>query len=144
MYSIQWVFLVVILLHVPINLFTARNMLFTFFEVERTDKNWNIITVAMTYFIFIIPILYPDILGFLGIFGGIFCCSDDLIVPFLIGYRLRCKPPLSYIVVVKDKSLMRFVYALVVVAALFISMNSVIFSIVGDDIFTRFNKRGVA
>lgn len=97
MYSIQWIFVIVILLHVPINLFTARNMLFTFFEVERTDRNWNIITVVMTYLIFGIPILYPDIIGFLGIFGGIFCCSDDLIVPFLIGYTLRSKPSLPLI-----------------------------------------------
>lgn len=91
MYIIQWFFIVVILLHVPINLFAARNMLFTFFGLERSNKNWAIVTTVMTYASFGLPIIYPDIIGLLGIFGGMFCCSNALIMPFLLGYRMRSK-----------------------------------------------------
>ena len=89
MKGLKYVFVVIILLHVPINMFAARDMMYTTFGLKRTTRNHYLISLGITYLAFIVPILYPSVLGILGLFGGVFAASVCLLYPFLIGIRLR-------------------------------------------------------
>ena len=89
MYVMRWVFIVVTLLHIPINLFSTREMFYTFFDIKKNTKNSNMISVILTFLTFIFPIFVPNILEFLGLFGGIFATTRGYIIPLLLGYRMR-------------------------------------------------------
>ena len=91
MKSMRWVFVVVTLLHVPINMFTTRDMVYTTFKQERTQKNHILYSVLITYVAFLVPILKPNVIEILGFFGGVFSTTVCLFFPFLIGVRMRQK-----------------------------------------------------
>ena len=85
----RWVFVVVTLLHVPINMFATRDQIYTTFKQKRTSKNHILYSCLITYFAFLLPILKPDVIVVLGFFGGVFATSICLAFPFLLGVRMR-------------------------------------------------------
>ncbi len=91
MRAMRWVFVFVTLLHVPLPMFAARDMMYTTFKFERNRKNHIIFTISITFFAFLIPVLKPDVLSVLGFFGGVFATAICLAFPFLLGIRIREK-----------------------------------------------------
>ena len=91
MQIIQYVFIVVTLLHVPANLFSFRDQIYTYFEVSRTLKNHVIISVFTTFGVFFVPTIYPNVLGILGFMGGVFVMSVGLTFPLIITMRILGK-----------------------------------------------------
>lgn len=119
MASIKWIFVVVTLLHVPINMFATRDQFYTFFRVKRTKRNHVILSVLITYAAFLIPVIYPNVIGVLGLFGGIFATSVCLFYPFLIAYRMREKEGKSS----------KYFYAVLVVFVTFIIIATAVITI---------------
>ena len=105
MKCLKYIYVVIILLHVPINMFAARDQMYTTFGLKRTSRNHYLISLGITYLSFVVPILYPSVLGALGLFGGLYAATVCLLYPFLIGIRLREQTgkgakPLLFILVV--------------------------------------------
>ena len=116
----RWVFVIVTLLHVPLPLFAARDMMYTTFKFKRTKPNHVILSIGITFFAFLVPVLKPDVISVLGFFGGVFATAICLAFPFLLAIRIREKEGRGGI----------FVYKLVLTFVMFIIVGSAYLSLV--------------
>ena len=82
MVVVRVIFIPVTLMHIPTNLFSLRDQIYTYNGVKRTFKNHVILSFTLTLLVFIVPTIYPSVLGIFGIFGGIFVVTIALIFPF--------------------------------------------------------------
>jgi amino acid permease len=88
---LRWIFIAVTLLHLPINLFAVRDQFYTFLKFKRNTKNHTFITLFLTLTSFGIPIFYPNVIGLLGLIGGLCSTTICIIVPFMLAVRLNGK-----------------------------------------------------
>lgn len=88
----QFLFLIVVLTCIPVNIFPCREQIASFWKIDLTKlKNHVIITLVINFIGWSVAILYPDIMSIFGIFGGIFATTVGLIIPFLIKIRMEQK-----------------------------------------------------
>lgn len=82
-------FLPLIALHVLIPFITMREMVILHLKVKRTRRTVFATSIILTAMVFMLPVVYPDVLALMGIFGGLFSGLFGCIVFFLIGYQLE-------------------------------------------------------
>ena len=87
----QWVFVPILLLHVPVYLLATREIFFSFFDFKRSNFNVAGISVILTFVCFLFPVFYPDVISIIGITAGLFGFTVNIVIPFLIGFRMRSK-----------------------------------------------------
>jgi len=86
-------FLFIDFVNIALNLMPCRNQAMAFFKIdEKKTLNHFLVTDALLWSAAIISFLYPDILGLLGISGGIFCTFIGWVIPLLIIIRLKGRP----------------------------------------------------
>jgi amino acid permease len=81
-------FFPLICLHVLLPFITLRESILQFFKVEKTQKNITILTACLSVLVFMLPVVYPDVLSLMGIFGGLFSGFIGCVTLFLIGIKL--------------------------------------------------------
>lgn len=64
-------FTVAAIIKIPTQLFPGREQLYIYYGISRRWANHLLITCLMTYLSFLVPCVYPDIIGLLGLLGGI-------------------------------------------------------------------------
>lgn len=79
-------FITVILTCIPVNMYPCREQIMSIFKIRETKKNHFLLTFMLTFASFMIAIVYPDVLGLFGIFGGVFAASVGLVIPFFIKF----------------------------------------------------------
>ena len=88
---LRWLFIIVVVLHLPMSLFATRDQCYTLIGIKRNNKNHIILTLVLSVFSFGVPILYPDILGLISLIGGIFSFTNVAVVPLMLLIRIRGK-----------------------------------------------------
>lgn len=84
----RWSFFPLIALHVLIPFITLRESIIQFWKIERTRAKVITLTLILTVFVFMIPVVYPNVLALMGIFGGLFSGFFGNVVFYLIGLRV--------------------------------------------------------
>jgi hypothetical protein len=84
-------FITVILTCIPVNMYPCREQIMSIFKIRETKKNHFLLTFVLTFTSFMIAIVYPDVLGLFGIFGGVFAASVGLVIPFFIKFCMLGK-----------------------------------------------------
>ena len=79
---LQWIFVLVTLLHIPLSLFALRDQFYTFLKFKRNLRNHVFLTIFLNFIAFLIPLVYPNILGLFGIVGGLFATLVGIIIPY--------------------------------------------------------------
>lgn len=117
-------FLLVVITCIPVNMYPAREQIMSFFKIEDRQRNRVLLTLCLITVAFTIAILYPNVLGLFGIFGGIFASAVGLIIPFLIKIRiLEAKYGLKWY------SFHKFWYIFIMVTVMTIGSGSVYVSL---------------
>ena len=80
----QFLFLFAALFHIPLTLYPSREQIYIFYKVEKTWPKHISITAIMTGLAFIIPCIYPDITGILGLLGGLTVGSSGYLLPTIL------------------------------------------------------------
>lgn len=80
----QFLFIVAVGLHIPITLFPSREQIYIFYKVKRDGPAHFWLTLVMTIICVTVPCVYPDIIGLLGLIGGITVGTSGYILPFLL------------------------------------------------------------
>lgn len=83
----QFLFIFAIALHIPITLFPSREQIYIYYGFKREGRTHFLITLTMTIICISIPTFYPDIIGLLGLIGGITVGTSGYILPFLLAFR---------------------------------------------------------
>ena len=83
----RWVFCPLIALHVLLPFITLRESIIQYNNIKRTKKNVFLLSLVLTIFVFALPVIYPDVLSLMGIFGGLFSGFFGCIVFFMIGLK---------------------------------------------------------
>lgn len=84
----RWSFFPLIALHVLIPFITLRESIIQFFKIQRTQSKVIMLTLGLATFVFMIPVVYPNVLALMGIFGGLFSGFFGNVVFYLIGLRV--------------------------------------------------------
>lgn len=84
MTTAQVLFLFAALFHVPITLFPSREQIYIFYRIPKIMKYHLPITGVMTVLAFVIPCVYPDITGILGLLGGLTVGSSGYLIPSIL------------------------------------------------------------
>ena len=82
------------LFHVPITLYPSREQIYLYYEFEKTPVNHGGITAVMTFVAFLIPCVYPDVTGILGLLGGLTVGSTGYLLPTILKIASLDKMPL--------------------------------------------------
>lgn len=118
----QFFFILAIGMHIPITLFPSREQIYIYYGVNRKGKSHFFITLVMTLICVLIPMVYPDIIGLLGLVGGVTVGTSGYILPFLLMFRSLEKEYKWY-------EFKRFKYFLLFFLAIFLGSGSVYCSI---------------
>lgn len=80
----RWAFLPLIALHVLLPFISLRESIFQFLKIERSNTKVALVTLFLGLAAFMLPVVYPNVLALMGIFGGLFsgffCCVSLLIM----------------------------------------------------------------
>lgn len=87
MIACQFLFTIAISFHIPISLFPAREQIYIYYGLERKGKTHVTLTLVMTLVCVLVPTFYPDIIGLLGLVGGITVGTAAYVLPFLLAFR---------------------------------------------------------
>ena len=120
----QWMLIPITLMHVPLNVFATREQINSYFQLDKRWRNHFALTFVISTLAFVLPLVYPDIIGLLGIFGGTLVAYVGLICPFLL--KVRMLDPLPWY------SCQKLPYVLGIVFVSFIGFGSVYISVVGS------------
>lgn len=71
-------------LHIPITMFPSREQIYIFYGIEKKRSTNILITCIMTFLSVFVPCVYPDIVGLLGLLGGITVGTTGYTLPFLL------------------------------------------------------------
>lgn len=83
----QIAFVAAAVLHIPLTLFPSREQIYIYYKLKRSKKNHFILTFIMTFLAVFVPCVYPDIVGLLGLLGGITVGTSGYILPTLLKLR---------------------------------------------------------
>jgi hypothetical protein len=84
MTSCQIMFLLACVLRVPIAMFPSKEQIYNYYRLERNNKTNFKLTCAMTFIAVLIPLVYPDIVGLLGLLGGLTVGTTGYTIPYLL------------------------------------------------------------
>lgn len=118
----QIAFVAAAVLHIPLTLFPSREQIYIYYRMKRTSKNHFILTFVMTFLAAFVPCVYPDIVGLLGLLGGITVGSSGYILPTLLKLRSMDK--------LKWNHPKKLLFYCIFVLILFLCMSSTYVSIV--------------
>lgn len=80
----QFLFIMAVGLHIPITLFPSREQIYIFYKLKRDGQQHFWLTLIMTIICVTVPCVYPDIIGLLGLIGGITVGTSGYILPFFL------------------------------------------------------------
>jgi len=80
----QIIFVVAAVLHVPITLFPGRAQVYTFYGIGKKGISHVITTIIMVSLSALVPCIYPDIIGLLGLLGGLTIGGSGYMMPLLL------------------------------------------------------------
>lgn len=88
MQAALFLMLLVVMILIPINVFPVREQVMNLTGMKRSKWNSCWLTFVLLAFCFIVPIVYPNVLGLFGIAGGVFALSVGYVVPILMKLRI--------------------------------------------------------
>ena len=71
-------------LHIPITMFPSREQIYIYYGIEKKRSTNILLTSIMTFLSVFVPCVYPDIVGLLGLLGGITVGTTGYTLPFLL------------------------------------------------------------
>lgn len=117
----QVLFVFAAALHIPITMFASREQFFIFYGIERKSSTYLIVTSLMTFLSVLVPCVYPDVVGLLGLLGGITVGTTGYTLPFLL--KVKSMRELSWY------SPRKLFFLAVLFTVIFLSMGSVYVSL---------------
>ena len=114
----QFLFIVAIGLHIPITLFPSREQIYIFYGLKKEGWTHFTLTFVMTVICVTVPCVYPDIIGLLGLIGGITVGTSGYILPFFLK-----------VVSLKKWTLSKVFYTFMFLSAIFLGASSAYCSI---------------
>lgn len=91
MKTCQILFVFAAILHIPITMFPGREQIYIYYNLKRTNKTHFIMTAIITLITVIVPCVYPDIIGLLGLLGGITVGNTGYTIPYMLKLRSLSK-----------------------------------------------------
>ena len=83
----RWAFFPLIALHILIPFITLRESIIQYNNLRRTKTTVFFLSLLLSVLVFSLPVVYPDVLSLIGIFGGLFSGFFCCVVFFIIGFR---------------------------------------------------------
>ena len=84
MKACQILFVFAAVLHIPITMYPSREQIYIYYGLERKKSTHLTLTLIMTLLSVAVPCVYPDIVGLLGLIGGITVGTSGYTIPYLL------------------------------------------------------------